>query len=424
MSDPKYNKKGMVKLSGKYKDDPQETTFNLLVDKEAFETLTKEQQKAQLDEALKKAAPRKVSGIFSLNTGFSYGDEHILDGFDYGNILVEAHLPYCLDIPNDFELEVLLTPPSDAALLITQKIWTHKATSDGKLSDEVDFYADDKVLHFQNSDILTPRIPQDPRDGWGHNFTGTNLQKIKDRNGVFRFTRLYIQFTHAVTKEDLDDKDKSETLLNIIREKSLNAVNKLIDSYRFVTQQEHITRLGDLSIKMVYFNELKEGLYTLPANIESATMNRSKVELDKIGKMLLNGEKPDLYSLLLLDAQNSFDTKNYALAIVQSFQALDIFVENFLIERLQKTKSITEQEAIDHLAKDNNWKTKTRLKLVLKEATGFSVEEKNKTLWDSWSTSYRDVRNKVIHKGKEASQVEVQNALKENFEIIELLKII
>lgn len=409
-------------MSVKHKDNPQETQYNIMVDTEFFQTLPEEQQKSQLKEGLKRTAPRKVSGISSLNTGFNFGDENALDGFDYGNIFVEAHLPYCLDIPNDYELEVLLTPPGDGALLIPRKIWTHKATSDGRLSDELDFFADDKVLHFQNSDIITPRMPLDPREGWEQNFTGTNLQKVKDRNGTFRFTRLYIQFTHPAKKEDLEDKDKSEILLNAISEKALSAVNKLIDSYRYTTQEEHITRLGKLSINMVYFIDLKQGLYTLPANIETATMNRSRLEIEKIEKMLSNGEKPDLYDLLLLDAQNSFDIKNYALAIVQSFQALDIFVENFLINKLQKTKNITEQQALDHLTKDNNWKTKTRLKEVLKEATGSTVEEKNKTLWDGWRVSYKDVRNKVIHKGKDASCNEVENALDQNSEVISLLK--
>jgi hypothetical protein len=424
MPDPRYRKRGTVTMSVKYKDEPKETHFNLLVDKEIFQSFTEEQQKAQLNEGLKRTAPRKVSAIFSLNANFSFEDEHALDGFDYGNILVEAHLPYCLDIPNDYELEVLLNPPNDGALLIPRKIWTHKATSDGKLSDEFDFFADDKTLHFQNSDIITPQMPLDPRDGWEQNFTGTNLQKIKDRNGTFRFTRLYIQFTIPVKKEDFDDKDKAEILLKAIHDKALDCVNKLIDSYRFITQEEHITRLGNLSINMVYFINLKEGFYTLPANIETATMNRSKIEIESIEKMLSDGEKPPLYSLLLLDAQNSFDIKNYALAIVQSYQALDIFIENFLIDKLQKGKGLTEDQAIDYLTKDNNWKTKTRLKELLNETTGFTLEDKDKILWTNWSLSYKNVRNKVIHKGKDASLVEVKNALKENTDVINILKIL
>ena len=134
--------------------------------------------------------------------------------------------------------------------------------------------------------------------------------------------------------------------------------------------------------------------------------------------MLLEGQKPKLYDLLLLDAQNSLDIKNLSLAIVQSFQALDIFVEDFLLEKLQTVKSLTEQQADDHLTKDNNWKTKNRLKEVLKDVTGFSLEDKDVILWNKWCAAYKDVRNDVIHKGKDASVQEVTDALKQNVSVI------
>jgi hypothetical protein len=423
MPDPKRIKRAVVTAQAKYKvgDIEEWHQVNALINAEKFSALSPEQQKLTLQEEIQRVAPRKVSGIFTMKTGFSFEDHKDIEKFNYGNILVEAHLPYCLHIPNGYELEVQLSSSSDKALLIPEKVWTHKATEDGRRSDETDFFADNEVLHFKNSAVLSPRLPIDPHEGWEQNYTGRNLQKIKEKNGRFRFSHLYIQFDYPITKEEASDKVKSELVLNNIHDKALDAVNKLIDAYRSITKQEHITRLGELSINMIYFIDLKEGWYTLPMNIETATMNRSKIEIEKIETMLEKGERPDLYTLLLLDAQNSFDSKDYALAIVQSFQGLEIFLETYLLKELQNRKNYSEQQALDYLSTGNNWKTKTRLKEVLKEATGTSLAEIDKNTWDMFCITY-DTRNKVVHKGKEASGHEVDNVLKCNIHIIELLK--
>jgi hypothetical protein len=151
-------------------------------------------------------------------------------------------------------------------------------------------------------------------------------------------------------------------------------------------------------------------------------MNRSRVEIEKIKKMLTDGERPELYDLLLLDAQNSSNNQDNALAIVQSFQGLEIFLQTFLIKELQTRKKYTEQRALDYISMGSNWKTKTRLKEVLKETTGFTLADKNQTLWDRWCTLYDGIRNKVIHKGKEATDTEVLDTLKSNLEVVEILK--
>ncbi len=421
MSDPYKRKVVHINMQAKSGLTGEFINFNALLD-ESFKQLNEDDAKSVLLTEITKTSPTGGSGIFVAQSFFSFNGRNAMKDFDYGNVFVEAHLPYCLHIPNNYDLEVLLHTPDDAALLTPQKIWTKKAISDGKPSDEVDFYADDRITYLKDSEFLTPKMPIDPSDGWEQNYTGINLQKIKDTNGIFRFTRLYIQFNLEVKKEDLENKELSEKVIDTVNEKALDAVNKLIDSYRFTTKQEYITRLGTLSINMIYFTELNQGLYLLPMNVETATINRSKVEIEAIEKMLEEGQKPDLYNLLLLDAENSFNHKNYALAVVQSYQGLEIFIENFLVDKLQKNKGLTEQEAIDFISKDDNWKTKTRLKEVLREVTGFTLENKNQSLWTNWCSSYKDVRNKVIHKGKDVLEAEVKKALRENLQVVETLK--
>lgn len=426
MPDPIRTKKGSVFAEAKMTMNEKEEIIkvNALVDADKYFSLTEEQKKAFLLKELQKVSPTPVSGIYNLNSSFNYVEKNTLKDFDYGNILVELHIPYCIDVPNGYEMEILISDnPKQTALIIPSKIWTQKAqTSDGERSDKTDFFADDRILYFKKSVILGPKVPLDPTEGWEQNYTGINIQKIKDRNGRFRFTHLFIQFDLPTKKEYFENKNTSDIEIEKVKDITYQIVNKLIDTYRFVTKKEYITRLNEININMIYFIDLDKGFYLSQVNTETSVMNRSKTEIEKMEKMLEEGQSPDLYNLLLLDAQNSFIIRNYPLAIVQSFQSLEIFIENFLIDKLQKNNHLTEQQAIDHLGTGDNWRTKRRLKEVLKEVTGFTVADKDKTLWDKWSTSYDTVRNEVIHKGKETNNTEVKNALENNSKIIELLK--
>jgi hypothetical protein len=306
--------------------------------------------------------------------------------------------------------------------VIPSKIWTQKAKTDNEQSDETDFFANDRTLYFRKSAIVGPKVPLDPSEGWEHNYTGFNVQKIKDRNGRFRFTRLYIQFNLNVTKEEIEDKSNANAVIEKVKDISIRVVNKLIDAYRFVTGEEYITRLGDININMIYFIDLKEGINLSQVNTEVARMNRSKVEIERIEKILEEEDNPDLYSLLLLDAQNSFITKNYPLAVVQSFQALEIFTENLLISEMVKNGK-TELEASSYITQGDNWRTKTRLRELLKEFKGQSLQEKNKTLWEKWCNTYDTVRKAVVHQGKEHKVDDIKETLENNLRVIELLSV-
>lgn len=418
MADPKRIKKAHVTVSVNYKDTGNINLY-LVAPREVLEPLNQKEREETIKDGISKIQVTPAGSMNSIRTFFSYMDDGFLRDFDFGNILVEAHMPYCLHVPNEHDIEVVL-PTGEKVLITLRKIWTNKARTDTEVSDEVDFFADNRTTYFHRSTILTPKMPINPDEGWQQNFTGTNLQKIKDTNGIFRFSHLYIQLNFSVKKEDLKDKEKIEKILCGIHEQALSAVNLLIDNYRFVTKEEHVTRLGDLSINMIYIIDQKHGIYLSPMRIETAIVNRSKKEIDLITQLLKDGEKPSLYELLLLDAQNSFNNKNYTLAIVQSFQALEIFIENFLIKEFIN-QGKTEQESIDYLTEGSNWKTKTRLKELLKEVKGFSVYELDQTLWIKWCALY-DVRNEVIHKGKEINLSETKGMLESNIKIIELIK--
>ena len=61
------------------------------------------------------------------------------------------------------------------------------------------------------------------------------------------------------------------------------------------------------------------------------------------------------------------------------------------------------------------------LKDLLKESIDHSILEE-RALWDKWCTVYDQVRNEVIHKGKDISEDKTKNTLKLNEDIINCIK--
>ena len=421
MTDPiRYKNQTEILVNARMPDTGKDFRFYLQGDKTLVEKLN---ASGQLEEMIKsdlsKISINPVSGIYSNYLGFNFENSEFLKDFDYANTLVEVHLPYCLHLPNNYELEIDIDGQGKKALIILNKIWTNKAKTEEGKSDMVDIYAENEVIYLKKSSIITPVLPIKSEEGWEQNFTGKNIEKIKEQNGVFRYSKLYIQFDTEINANKLK-KGKSKKILEEVNDFALEIVNKLLDVYRFITKQEHIQRLGSIGINMVYFINHEIGFYTLSSGfgIETAPLNRSKKEINEIEKMLKLGEKPSLYNLLVLDAQSSFDNKSYALAVVQSFQALEIFIEDFLL-KLLKNRSDTEQQINDYL--DKNWKTKTRLKEVLKELKNTTLFESNQQLWNKWCNIYDNTRNEIIHQGKEAKKQEVEETLKTNISVIEWL---
>ena len=416
MSDPiRHKPTGEIFLEASYKDAESPVRFYALTKKEIVENTPKEEMKKMLEVDMSKVSPTPVSGIYKTNLSYQYSEPDALKDFDFGNILVQAHLPYCLHIPNHYEMTVFLPEQNFEALVIFEKIWTQRAQEDGKKSDGVDFFAEDRPIYFKNSTILTPKVPFRPEEGWDSYFTGRNIEKMRDQNGVFRFTMVHIQFSMTVP-EKLEEMGKkaNERLLQEVSGKALSVMNRVIDNYREITNETHVRRLGELKINLVYFIPNKQGYYFLLPNIETAMINRSRKEIEIVADRLSKGEKPEVYKLLFLDARNSFDTRDYTLAIVESFQALEIFLENYLVSEFKKRGDSEDQYK---RTLKTNWQTKDRLTVVLKDIKKVSLNEQGK-LWNKWCTRYGKTRNEVLHAGKEPTTKETEETLAVNERVV------
>ena len=264
------------------------------------------------------------------------------------NTIVEVAIPFCLNLPQDYICKVEIPEKKYSALVHFGKIWTKNS----KGSSSVDLFEEDNIIYFAKTEVITPPVPQNDENGYELCYQGKKVIKTRDNTGYFRYSKLFIEINTNYSKERLKNNSKyKETSLSEIREKTHEIVNRILDIYRFITNENHVERLSDINIKNIYFVDHNIGFYVLKmgAGIQSAIVNRSKKEINEIKKLLENGFSCPIYELLFLNSEASYHKKMFTLAVVESFQALEIFLENFLISKL--TSMLSEKEAEKKLEK-------------------------------------------------------------------------
>lgn len=421
MSDPRrLKRRAQLHLEVIYGDEPSPVKVYTYADAEQVRGLPDDVLKHSLTQELNCTALKPGAGIYQTYASFSYSDPSALSDFDYGNTLVEVTLPYCLHIPNYHEVSLGEQGGDLRARVTFTKIWTSVAEAEGKKSDPVDFFAEDRITYFKDSVFLSPQFPVKPEEGWQQRFTGRNIERMKDQHGTFRYTKLLIELDSGVSKDALSQ-SRVDKPLSEVRETALIIVNKVLDAYRSVTRHTFVRRLGVLNINMIYFIAHNQGFYLMSPGfgIQTAMINRSRQEIARISSILKHSQQPDLYELLLLDARDSLDNRDHKPAVIEAFQALETFLERDLVERF-KANGIAEAEYRAVLKRQ--WQTKARLTSVIKSLTGTSIVTADRALWDRWCTSYDKTRNSVVHESREPSGAEVKEAIDTNEALISWLR--
>jgi len=347
-----------------------------------------------------------------------------LISLEYANMLIEANIPYCLHLPTNIEIEVVLPERDIKGKILFRKVWTNRAKEDQLPSDDVDFYMSGAPTYFNKSTMLPPWLPLRPAEGWDQYFTGRNIERMKDQNGTFRYTTIMIEFDPKLSDEQIEKlkhltKGEGEAIFDKISEDALALVNRVIDCYRYVTKEDYIERVGVLSINNAYFKKENFGFYRvgLVPGVESAMMNRSKEEIERIEELLNSAVQVPLYELLILDSHSAFDKKSLTLSVVESFQALEIMLENYLTSALIK-KGLSQIDCDEKL--NTYWRTKDRLNILMNEAKGKALNTTE--LWERWHTKYDKVRNEVIHQGKQISVNDAKETIEINESVIGWIK--
>lgn len=420
MSDPrKITNLAHIKATVRFDSTGEVMDLYSLVDGDKLRSTPPEVMNEFVKQELAKISNKPNTVIYSLSSSFSYSDKDAMKGFEFGNIFVEAYLPYCLHLPNNFDMRIELKEQEIQIYATVNKIWTKKAQTEEGKSDNTDFYAEKIPLYHKASTIQGPRMPFEPEDGWESFITGRNIEKINDQNGIFRFTRVYIQFSLELPGaiEKITDKQR-DILFSEIHSISLQAINRLIDNYRKISNEIHVRRLGSLKINMIYFTKQNIGFYLAPMDITTAMMNRPRKEIKELEEKLASGSKPELYELLLLNAKSSVMTRDFTMAVVESFQALEIFLENYLVSAFTNNGV---QEVEYRRTLETHWRTKSRLNDVLKMVKATSLNTQT-DLWNKWCHNYDKVRNEVFHAGKEPSEAEAKDVLETNEKVIKWIK--
>lgn len=365
---------------------------------------------------IKKIKPNKGFIISTYYSQYSIAEEYKIDGH---NTLIFVNVPYCLHIPDHLETPVSINSEFGPITLYTRKVWTNNASN----SDHIDVIEEKNDIFFNAAEFTSAKMPQDSRLGWQTVFTGKNVDREKDNTGYFRYTQIKITFDTDFTAEDFETDESRTAILEKIKQLTLDVVNKLLDSYRYITREEYIERILTPEITDIQF--LKPNVcFMLPNGLHwgigDALMNHSWEQVEKIRSMLVSEDPSPIYDMLLLNAESAFNKKIYKLAVLESFQGFEIFLENFLIAKFQE-KDLSSEDIDKKITEGNNWRTPDRLKGVMEEATGHRLTS-NQQLWDKWYRGYDEVRNQVIHKNKDITAEDARESLSANLEVIEWMK--
>ena len=351
----------------------------------------------------------RPSTIYGFTTMGSYEKPISKENLFGYNTSVKVSLPYTLHLPNEMPFEVIC-PGVGRATVIPRKVWTELAAG----SSVVEVIADEHLLYYEPASHRTDHIPQPPESGPWPRMTGTNVEISKDTHGVLRYTLLEVLFDSVIVGVEGPEGDPAvEQAQYAAVEKAQRTakeiVNYLLDVYRYVTGAEHIERLSSIMTKGVYFAEhnlVSEG-FTIESGLRTAIINRSGREIRKIKEMLGSGEEPALHVLLLQSARAALGRGQVVLAIVVSFQALEILLETKLRAGYAKM-GVSDLEIARRLKK--RYKTAERLKHLCREVTGRSVADDSK-FWNSWIVDCNRRRNHVVHKNEAVTDAQAQRVV-------------
>lgn len=204
---------------------------------------------------------------------------------------------------------------------------------------------------------------------------------------MYRYTKACIFFDTdcppTITENQEDFVAAEKTAIT----SALRVVNRLVDVYRLRTGSDYIQRLPGIHVTDLFFRPHNVGSHgaSFGHGIRSAIMNRSEIEIREIADLLASGTDLPIPDLLMLDAEASLENNQYTLAVVHVFQALELFLEEFLRGRLAATGSDAQIEL------DAVWRTKERLRDLVRKATGRS----------EFCTVYDQTRNRLIHAARD-----------------------
>jgi hypothetical protein len=343
--------------------------------------------------------------LFGTALSYSYPQEELAKlPAQPANTLVEIGTPYCFHVP--VNAMFALKEADATSYLVFKKVWTGRAEG----SSNADYRTPDRVLYHNKTSIQTPNFPTEASLGPEPICTGVNVEALKDRAGLYRYSLVCMFLNTAYTRETLTSNAGGQAATSEMIARAVAALNRFIDVYRTVTNNAHVQRLSSVHVRDIFFRAHNIGFHgaSFGHGLRTAVMNRSEAELEAISRKTAAGEEIALWDLLFLDAEASIDSNAFTLSVVNAFQALELRLEDFL-EKKMTDQGLTTAQIEEQLGK--TWRTKERLKNLVPSLAGRRLIDDDPTLWDRFCWAYDDIRNKLIHAARDLDHHKTERAM-------------
>jgi hypothetical protein len=211
-----------------------------------------------------------------------------------------------------------------------------------------------------------------------------NCELERDERGTFRFTEVSILIKQIEWHNSIEYLDIA-----------IEIINRLIDVYRYVTKEYHVRRITAKDI-MAYScsrSDKADFIYGYSASgIVPIREDFSETEHLEIKRLLKNNEQIPICDLMLLDAENFLELRDYRRTVIESIIAIEPWIEKFveykLAERRVSNIHIKDFLNVVTLAPQ----IKGLLKLLIEP------EDLDYQLIDDLATINK-IRNNIIHEG-------------------------
>ena len=245
---------------------------------------------------------------------------------------------------------------------------------------------------------------------------GNSGNEIKyDRLGRVSYTKVAVRFPYATTRDDAEE----------LRRVSHKAINRLLDVYRCATKESHIghipiQELGSSNTSHGVFDVKDDGsvweLNSFRFDMGSGLTLARTQELDRNPMLDLAYERPlPVVDLLVLNARRSFLFEDYRIAVIEAEAALEVGVDLVLTRYyLSRTTKSTEGYVVPAYSREDVHRLlDAGLKNLINTHIPIALERKfiGTDEHSRWENDLYDLRNAVIHDGKEVRENEAERAL-------------
>ena len=298
-------------------------------------------------------------------------------------IFVEFELPFCLYIGDDwYHVEVLDGDPEEPFHIRLQKFRREKDKIDYKT-----FYGAEEC---------------DRGELW------------RDKHGRFRRTRALVVLPESIMKFEDRDVFWTENVATIF-DYAVRAVSRLIEVYRYVTQDYYIPFIDQEEV----MNEFCVGLCTYDAEklvvhyqnqmgydirLTNTLPDYPDETCAEIKRLLHEKEQIPLYEELIMRARSLYEEENARMSVIEIQTAFEVFARGavfFYYSQPGNINKINDASKLDFVSV---------AKIHLERATG-RVFRPGQSDYDRWYGDTYLLRNKVIHQGYAPSLEEAIEAV-------------